>query len=220
MPSMADARRPLRWSLLVCCAVAAVATPARAEVVGSRAVQRALQAATVELVGGGCTGALVESSDMVVTAGHCVTDVGQEVRVKFARGFARSAWVVAIDDRADQALLLLETPVAIEPLQVARRRQVPGAVLYFEGHPARARFRRARLDRIGRCPSLPDLPNALFTSIDGVPGDSGAPLVDAAARIVGLVHGGARCHIATPADTLLRMIDRVLAEESASLARA
>jgi len=55
------------------------------------------------------------------------------------------------------------------------------------------------------------LPNALFTTVHGVPGDSGAPLVDTAARIVGLVHGGAQCQIATPADTLARLIDRVLA---------
>mgnify|MGYP000234512575 CR=1 FL=1 len=34
-----------------------------------------------------------------------------------------------------------------------------------------------RLDRIDVCPSLPHLPDALFTSIQGVPGDSGAPLV-------------------------------------------
>src|SRR6185369_860933 len=92
-------------------------------------------------------------------------------------------------------------------------------VLYFEGNPKRARFQSARLDRIGVCPSLPNLPNALFTSIEGVPGDSGAPLVDSAARVVGLVHGGVNCHIATPADTLLRLVDRVLGHDVTELTR-
>ena len=54
------------------------------------------------------------------------------------------------------------------------------------------------------------LGGALFTSIDGIPGDSGAPIVDAGARVVGLVHGGAQCHIATPSDTLRRLIADVL----------
>jgi hypothetical protein len=83
-------------------------------------------------------------------------------------------------------------------------------VLFFQGHPERPRFQQARLDRVGTCQSLPALPNALFTSIEGVPGDSGAPLVDGGARIVGLVHGGADCHIATPANTLATMLEDVL----------
>ena len=33
---------------------------------------------------------------------------------------------------------------------------------------------------------LPDLPNALFTSIHGVPGDSGAPLVDQSGAVMGV----------------------------------
>ena len=40
----------------------------------------------------------------------------------------------------------------------------------------------------------------MCTSIDGKPGDSGAPLVDLLGRVVGLVHGGVRCRIATPGE--------------------
>ena len=43
-----------------------------------------------------------------------------------------------------------------------------------------------------------------------MPGDSEAPLVDVLGRVVGLVHGGVRCHIATPGDTLGKLVDRVL----------
>src|SRR5207245_9920059 len=100
-------------------------------------------------------------------------------------------------------------PADVEPLAIVRRRQIPGTVLYFEGNPERPRFQSARLDRVGRCPSLPDLPNALFTSIDGRPGDSGAPLVAGAAATVGLVQGGARRHLANPADPPARPVAHV-----------
>ena len=160
-------------------------------------------------VGPGCSGALTEGSDLVVTARHCVTD-RRVLEVRFTNGLVRTGFVAATDEAADQAVLLLEDPVPVRPLALARGVPISGSILYFEGNPRTPRFQEARLDHAGLCPSLPRLPNALFTTIDGVPGDSGAPLVDAAGRIVGLVHGGAQCEIATPADTLARLIDRVL----------
>ncbi len=128
--------------------------------------------------------------------------------------------MAATDEVADQAVLLLEDPVPVAPLSLVRRAPIDGTVLYFEGNPRDPRFQEARLDHSGTCPSLPRLANALFTTIRGVPGDSGAPLVDAAGRIVGLVHGGAQCAIATPADTLVRLIDRVLGPGEVRVTRA
>src|SRR5438477_495958 len=174
------------------------------------ATPAALVAAEAEIVVSlmGYAGAVAENRQIIVTAKHCVK--GQTLRVRLSTGSERTAWVVAVNDASDQAILFLEEPADVEPLAIVRRRQIPGTVLYFEGNPERPRFQSARLDRVGRCPSLPDLPNALFTSIDGRPGDSGAPLLNGAAEIVGLVHGGARCHIATPADPLARLVDHVL----------
>jgi S1-C subfamily serine protease len=185
--------------------------PARgAGALSERAVRAALAATSVVVEPSGCAGVLAESTQVVLTARHCVPGEGRAVRVRFTTGWLRRAWVVARDERADQAALLLEDPVPIEPLPIVRRPQIPGTVLYFTGNPGRPRFQRARLERIGRCPSLPGLPDALFTTIDGVPGDSGAPAVDLAGRIVGLVHGGTRCHILTPAASLLRLVDHLL----------
>ncbi len=181
----------------------------RAADAGAADVRARVHAASVT-VGGGCSGALAEGPDLVVTARHCVVD-RDTLEVRFTNGVVRTALVAATDDAADQAVLLLDEPVAIAPLALARTIPIPGSILYFEGNPSEPRHQEAQLERVGRCPSLPALPNALFTTIHGVPGDSGAPLVDAAARIVGLVHGGAQCEIATPADTLARLIDRVLA---------
>ncbi|HJQ85824.1 MAG TPA: serine protease [Candidatus Binatia bacterium] len=173
-----------------------------------RAVRRALDAASVVVITTGCAGAVAENPQIVVTARHCVD--GDRLRVKLSNGAVRTAWLLAANQASDQAVLFLEEPSGIAPLPLVRRPQIPGTVLYFEGNPVKPRFQSARLDRLGRCPSLPDLPDALFTSIEGVPGDSGAPLVDGAGRIVGLVHGGARCHIATPSGSLARLVDRVL----------
>src|SRR6185436_14297008 len=126
-------------------------------------IRHALVSASVELEPVGCSGVIAESRQLVLTARHCVDDGVKSVRVRLATGELRTGWVVGTDSIADQAVLFLEDPVEVEPLSLARRRQIDGTVLYFEGHPKRPRFQAARLDRIGRCPSLPDLPNALFT---------------------------------------------------------
>jgi len=189
----------------------------QAPVAGDLPIRRALQAASVVVETTGCAGAVAESQQIIVTAKHCIE--GSTLRVRLSTGAERTAWLVATNDASDQAVLFLEEPAGVEPLAIVRRRQIPGTVLYFEGNPGHPRFQSARLDRIGRCPSLPDLPDALFTSIVGVKGDSGAQLVDGASRIVGLVHGGARCHIATPADALARLVDRVLERDVVEMTR-
>ncbi len=171
-------------------------------------LEPSLLAATV-LVGSGCSGVLVDGPDLVLTAEHCITD-GATHQLRFSDGSQRTGWVAGVDHVADQALLLLEEPVTLAPLQLVRQPPIAGTILYFAGNPKNPRFQEAKLDRTGRCPSLPALGTALFTTIDGIPGDSGAPIVDSAVRVVGLVHGGAQCHIATPSETLRRLIADVL----------
>lgn len=186
---------------------AAAASPALMPV--PPAVRRALHAASVRIEPVGCSGVLAVGPDIVLTARHCVDRQAQDLEVRFTTGSTRIAAVAATDEGADQAVLLLDAPVPIDPLPLVRRRQIPGTVLYFEGNPGQPRWQRVRLDRVGRCEALPRLRDALFTSLRGAPGDSGAPLVDAAGEIVGLVHGGERCHIVTPAASLARLVARV-----------
>lgn len=203
-------RRPARACRRLLLAVAAIvvaraAAPAFAAPAG---LEQALLAASV-LVGGGCSGVLVDGPDLVLTAEHCITS-GATHTLRFSDGSQRTGWVAGVDHAADQALLLLEEPVALKPLALVRQLPIAGTVLYFAGNPSHPRFQEAKLDHTGRCPSLPGIGNSLFTTIDGIPGDSGAPIVDAGTRVVGLVHGGAQCQIATPSDTLRRLIADVL----------
>jgi S1-C subfamily serine protease len=196
-----------RAALAVLLAVATMAAANPSPV--PRDVRRALARATVVIMPAKCGGVLLESAQVVATALHCVKD-GASQRVRLPDGEERTARVAVIDEAADQAVLTLDQPAPMTPLSLARRPPITGTVLYFAGNPDRPRPQDSRLDRIGRCESLPDLDDALFTSIEGTPGDSGSPLVDGAAQVVGLVHGGARCHIATPASTLGPLLDRVL----------
>jgi S1-C subfamily serine protease len=180
-------------------------------------VRKVLGGATVLVLPSRCAGAVVETPWLVATARHCIDD-GDRLRVRVA-GVERDAELIDEDPVADQVVLALASPVPVVPLGVVRRLPIVGTVLYFHGNPERPRWQAARLDAIAPCPSLPNLSRALHTSIDGHPGDSGAPLVDLVGQVVGLVHGGSRCRIATPGDRLARLLDRVLQRQHAALPR-
>lgn len=171
-----------------------------------RGVRHTVTAATVVVLPAGCGGVVAERADLVATALHCVKREAA-LQVRLVDGTTHDARVARVYEASDQAILTLDRPAAVAPLAVARRPPIVGTVLYFAGNPDRPRWQDSRVDRIGTCESLPALPDALFTSIEGTPGDSGSPLVDGAAQVVGLVHGGARCHIATPASHLSRLLD-------------
>jgi S1-C subfamily serine protease len=174
-------------------------------------IERAVHEATVR-VAPDCAGVVAEERDLVFTAAHCVR--GQSsVELTFASGATATAWVVAVDRVADQALLVLETAAPVAPLALARRRSFAGTMLYFAGNPRTARFREVALARVGRWPALPLLQNALFTTVVGSPGDAGAPLVNTAGRVVGIVHGGRHFDVGTPAHTLRRLVARLLDDD-------
>ena len=171
-------------------------------------VRKMLAAATVLVLPSRCTGVVIETPWLIATAKHCIDD-GARLRVRIGR-VEYAAELVDEDAAADQVVLALDKSVPVEPLGLIRRLPIVGTVLYFRGNPERPRWQAARLDRIAPCANLPALPRALHTSIDGKPGDSGAPLIDLAGQVVGLVHGGPGCRIATPGDRLARLVDRVL----------
>ena len=179
------------------------------------ALRLQLKNATVLVLPSHCTGVIVEVPWLVATAKHCIEE-GVPVRVRVG-GVEQEAELVDEDAAADQVVLALASDAkGSKPFGIVRRLPIVGTVLYFLGNPERPGWQAARLDRIAPCPNLPSLPRALHTSINGKPGDSGAPLVDGAGDVVGLVHGGAGCRIATPGDRLARLVDRALLRQHAS----
>ncbi len=163
--------------------------------------------ATVTLPERSCAGAVAGDREHVVTAAHCIPQDAEHVRVRFSRGVLKLSTVEHLDRDADLALLRLSEPAPVEPLEISDELPRRFAPVLFVGRTDRAsRVQVARIDRLGRCPSLPGQPQALFTSVQAVPGDSGAPLVDSERRLVGVIHGGAACHIAAPTHALAPMI--------------
>ncbi|MBZ4422141.1 serine protease [Myxococcus sp. RHSTA-1-4] len=156
-------------------------------------------AATVTLEPGHCAGVVVEDGRHALTAAHCVQPDDTRVDMSFLDGRRLGGTYIHVDRGRDVAVIRLDARAQVRPLKVSEGLPTPGEALVFAGRNDRpGEPQEALLERLGRCPSLPGVPAALFTTMRGRPGDSGAPLVDSSMRVVGLVHGGAACRIATP----------------------
>jgi hypothetical protein len=202
-------RTALPISLLLGGLLLAVAPSATAEPLFRDASQQRLvaerervAAATVTLPERSCAGSVAGSRATVLTAAHCISQGATRVDVETRDGEVLSAAVAHLDREGDLALLALDRELPVEPLVLATTLPRRGDRLLFVGRVDRpSRTQVVRVDKLDQCPSLPDVPRALFTSVHARPGDSGAPLVeltDGALRVVAVVHGGSRCHIAAP----------------------
>lgn len=171
------------------------------------AYQAEVARATLFVQGESCTGFVAEAPHLVVTAAHCIPYPKRRVSVRLPRGRTLMARLDRIDRDTDLALLRLDEALPVVPLLLSERVPAAGDRLMFVGRSDRGnKAQLARVQKLDRCPSLPRVPNAVFTSLAARPGDSGAPLVNVNLRVVGLVHGGARCHIAAPVATLARQL--------------
>jgi S1-C subfamily serine protease len=200
---------PLPLLALLLAAAPALAAPPRAaaDPAASLLAQKDRVAeATVTLPERSCAGAVAHDAEHVVTAAHCIPDGATRVRVRIGRATQR-ARVEHLDEEADLAWLRLDRPTTLRPLELARSLPARGTRVLFVGRTDRpSKTQVARIERLGRCPSLPGQPQALFTSVQARPGDSGAPLVDEQLRVVGVIHGGADCHIAAPTAPLAKLL--------------
>lgn len=172
--------------------------------------ETALRAATLTIGEGRCAGVIVGTERLALTSAHCLSEGEETLTVELWDGTRLEATVKLLDRPRDLALLELDEASGIAPLRIAPLPPVPGEPLLFAGRNDFAHeMQDAELVRLGRCPSLPEVPAALFTTLEGIPGDSGAPVVDHMLRVVGLVHGGAACHIAAPVHELAPMVGEV-----------
>lgn len=158
-----------------------------------------IQQATVLLVPPVCAGVLVGEGDWVLTAAHCVHSPGSPLPVTLHDGRSLDGTLVVVDRDNDMALVKLERRAPFEALEVAEVLPPEGESIFFVGRADRPiPAQLVSIERLAPCPSLPAVPKALHTGMRGEPGDSGAPVVDLDAKVVGLVHGGAACSIAAP----------------------
>ncbi len=165
-------------------------------------LRKGVEDASVILADKACSGVVVGDTRHVATAAHCLPGRLDIIEVRHRSLGKRTGKLVYRDNGRDLALLELDEPLEVNPLELSSRIPAHGETLYFAGRIDRfrlgSRLQRAKVERIDRCPSLPEMRDALFTSLNARPGDSGAPLLDAHGRVLALVHGGARCHIAVP----------------------
>ncbi len=169
--------------------------------------EEALAMATVT-VADRCAGVVAQGGLHVVTAAHCLMDHEDVVPLTLFDGTPALGEVAHVDREADIAVLYLEAPITLDGLPFADVLPVPGTSGFFAGRFDRGqRMQVIQVERLGPCPSLPGVPQALFTSLRGTPGDSGAPVVDVTMKVVGLVHGGARCSIAAPTHEVPAMLE-------------
>jgi S1-C subfamily serine protease len=161
--------------------------------------------ATVTIPAKSCAGFVAQEKTWVVTAAHCIPEGPQRFDVKLRDGTLLSSSLAYLDREHDLAALRLDQPAPVVPLALGERMPAPGAHVLFVGRvDRRLRPQVAKIERIDQCPSLPDVSNALFTTLEARPGDSGAPVVDRELKVVGAIHGGARCHISAPTVGLSR----------------
>ncbi|WP_306371388.1 S1C family serine protease [Nocardiopsis sp. CC223A] len=166
--------------------IAGVAQRVSPSVVSIRSADRSIM--------GGGSGFIIEG-DYVVTNDHVSSELeGDGILVEYSDGSLSPATVVGADPSSDLAVLSLEDPIDVEPLEFGDSEQVIvgdeviaiGAPLGYSGTVT-----QGIISAVNRPVTSGDGPNAsrfyaLQTDAAINPGNSGGPLVDTRGRVIGV----------------------------------
>src|SRR5688572_7361289 len=156
--------RRLLSPLLLMATLVTLSGASRAEPKKANVRERLLQASVI-VVPKACAGSVVGSPLHVLTAAHCIPPGDQRVPVKLRSGQRVDSRVEFIDEERDLALLHLDQPAPVEPLALSPDLPAAGDKLSFVGRFDRAprKPQRTEVVKLGRCPSLPAIDDAVFT---------------------------------------------------------
>jgi len=139
------------------------------------------------------SGFLVEP-DVVVTAAHVVAGAGA-ISVQTPGDDVVTAVVLGTDPSTDTALVRLETPVDVTPLELAEEVPSRGSELAVLGYPLGAYTVRIARGVVAGLPIAVDygdqqVARAFTTDAATNAGNSGGPVVDERGMVIGLLSGG------------------------------
>ena len=170
----------------------------------------------VQLGGGSGSGVIVSEDGFVLTAGHVSGKPGQQVTIVLQDGRRVTGKTLGANFGIDSGLIKIDGDEKWPHAELGRSRDLAlGAWCVAAGHPGGFQPGRTSPIRAGRV--LANQPGAIVTDCMLVGGDSGGPLFDGRARVIGInsrIGGTVAENVCVPVDTYRDTWPRLAAGEA------
>ena len=170
----------------------------------------------IDLGGGSGSGVIVSEDGFVLTAGHVSGTPGRKVTIILQDGRRVPAKTLGVNGGIDSGLIKIDGTEKWPYAELGRSAGIaPGTWCLAAGHPGGFQPGRTSPIRVGRV--LANSPGAIATDCMLVGGDSGGPLFDARARVIGIhsrIGESATDNVSVPVDTYRDTWPRLAAGEA------